>query len=116
MIEAIVSGTFTLLALVAAVLHALRWRQGLLDSAAIGGNPVSSPLMHEAGKMLSGQELARALCMLCLVGAGVASFLSPPWQTFVAFAIFAVPVLSIVESVRTRRSVAKQLRMARNGQ
>lgn len=111
---AVVSGVFTLLAFAAAILHALSWRQHSLDSQSAETTPSLPALAIEAGKMLSGQELARMLCMLCLVGAGVASFLSPPWRTLVAFAIFAVPILSIVESIRTRRSVAKQLRLAQN--
>lgn len=108
------SGSFTALSLVAAILHMRQWRKNTTDVELMVCSEPIDLVAVEAGKMLSGQEAYRILKMLCLAVAGVASFLSPPWHNIVAFAIFAVPILSIADSIFTERSVARQLRLAQN--
>jgi hypothetical protein len=111
---AIVSGSFTFVALIAAVLHALNGRQASSDLGAIKRYTATEPVAVEAARMLRRQEIARTTMMLCLAVAGMASFLHPPWRSIVAFAIFVVPFVSIADSMLTRRSVARQLAMAQN--
>lgn len=95
-------------------MHARRWRQNLVDVRITTIEEPNDPLAIEAGYMLTGQEFIRLLKMACLVAAGIASFLAPPWRNAIAFALFAVPILSIGDSILTERSVAKQLRLAQN--